>query len=633
MIAQLTDLGKKLRKDKSKKGIVHDALKEEKYTIIVTIDKNGNFKSILPAPENRKTTVEFLERTSGKIARLLVDNINYTFGYFNCESKTYNTKLERIGKAKAEDFFKTDAIEKHELYLNKLQDYSDLIFLKPVILFFSKDTGIKSVTSELLHSEIGKKERDGNVVFLIEGEKQFVHENEAVYAELIKNYEKALVQTSRYKCTICNSLKYPIELVHGKIKNVPAGLPAGCSLVSYNKTAFESYGLEKSLNTQICTNCAKTYVEALNWLLGNKKIVTNKQGEQNHVPTNRKDMSDNNTAVVFWTKNNQKIQELNLLSVNNEFDLFNPFETSMQSLKYPSVVDDVSEMLKSLYTTKKGAVHNLEADQFYALILSGASARIIIRSWIELTIRQMQMNIAKWFEDISIVVYIKPVIKRIFFSIQRLSNSCAVNKKNDKDKDPVISIVGTQLWQSALLNTPVSLNILDKVLRRIKTEQGRIPDARAALIKLILNRNNKGGIMIKEELDQKNKSTAYICGRIFALLESIQRAALGKNINAGIRERFFSSASTSPSLAFGRLLKLSQNHLSKLKNSKPGLAIVLDRELQELFSHVEVFPAIFSLEEQGQFAIGYYHQKQDIFKKAAKNKELNSMLEGEEDNE
>lgn len=139
--------------------------------------------------------------------------------------------------------------------------------------------------------------------------------------------------------------------------------------------------------------------------------------------------------------------------------------------------------------------------------------------------------------------------------------------------------------------------------------------------------------MIKEELDQKNKSTAYICGRIFALLESIQRAALGKNINAGIRERFFSSASTSPSLAFGRLLKLSQNHLSKLKNSKPGLAIVLDRELQELFSHVEVFPAIFSLEEQGQFAIGYYHQKQDIFKKAAKNKELNSMLEGEEDNE
>lgn len=139
--------------------------------------------------------------------------------------------------------------------------------------------------------------------------------------------------------------------------------------------------------------------------------------------------------------------------------------------------------------------------------------------------------------------------------------------------------------------------------------------------------------MIKEELDVKNKSTAYVCGRIFSVLESIQRAALGKNVNSGIRERFFSSASTSPSLAFGRLMKMSQNHLSKIKNNKPGLAIFLDKELQELFSNIEAFPVIFSLEEQGQFSIGYYHQKQDNFKKAAEKEELKYMIEGEEDNE
>lgn len=113
-----------------------------------------------------------------------------------------------------------------------------------------------------------------------------------------------------------------------------------------------------------------------------------------------------------------------------------------------------------------------------------------------------------------------------------------------------------------------------------------------------------------EKLDEKNKGTAYVCGRLFAVLESIQWFALG-DTNAGIRERYFSSASTTPGLAFGRLMKLSQHHLSKLKGEKPGLAVNLDKDLQELCASIEgsQFPATFRLEEQGAFALGYYHQK------------------------
>lgn len=133
--------------------------------------------------------------------------------------------------------------------------------------------------------------------------------------------------------------------------------------------------------------------------------------------------------------------------------------------------------------------------------------------------------------------------------------------------------------------------------------------------------------MITEKLDIENTSPPYICGRIFAVLESIQRAALGKEINAGIRERFFSFTATNPSSAFGRLMKLTQNHLTKLKAEKPGLAVILDRELQELFSKIHTFPAVFSLEDQGQFAIGYYHQKQEIWKKAKSNSELKAATE------
>lgn len=117
--------------------------------------------------------------------------------------------------------------------------------------------------------------------------------------------------------------------------------------------------------------------------------------------------------------------------------------------------------------------------------------------------------------------------------------------------------------------------------------------------------------MITEKIEQGDRPVAYVCGQIFAVLESIQREALGKNVNAGIRERYFTFALTTPSPAFGRLFNLSSKHFTKLKTEKPGLAVVLDKKLQALCKGIKIeeFPSTFTLEEQGQFAIGYYHQK------------------------
>ena len=127
--------------------------------------------------------------------------------------------------------------------------------------------------------------------------------------------------------------------------------------------------------------------------------------------------------------------------------------------------------------------------------------------------------------------------------------------------------------------------------------------------------------MITEKMEEDRKPSAYVCGQIFAKLESIQYAALGDR-NAGIRERYFTYAMTSPGAAFGRLFNLNSKHFTKLKSDKPGLAITLDKELQELCKDIDInqFPATFTLEEQGQFAIGYYQQRQKQFSSPAKNK-------------
>lgn len=128
--------------------------------------------------------------------------------------------------------------------------------------------------------------------------------------------------------------------------------------------------------------------------------------------------------------------------------------------------------------------------------------------------------------------------------------------------------------------------------------------------------------MIAEDGVQGEKPVAYICGQIFAKMEYIQYKALGER-NAGIREKYFTFAMTSPAAAFGRLFNLSSKHFTKLKNEKPGLAVNLDKELQELCRGIDleklpqVLPPMFRLEEQGQFAIGYYHQKQKQFVEAS----------------
>ena len=120
--------------------------------------------------------------------------------------------------------------------------------------------------------------------------------------------------------------------------------------------------------------------------------------------------------------------------------------------------------------------------------------------------------------------------------------------------------------------------------------------------------------MITENKVAGERPVAYVCGQIFAKLEGIQFAALGQ-VNAGIREKYFTYAMTTPASAFGRLFNLSSKHFTKLKSQKPGLAVNLDKELQELCKdiNIQTFPQVFQLEEQGQFAIGYYHQRQEEF--------------------
>jgi CRISPR-associated protein Csd1 len=100
---------------------------------------------------------------------------------------------------------------------------------------------------------------------------------------------------------------------------------------------------------------------------------------------------------------------------------------------------------------------------------------------------------------------------------------------------------------------------------------------------------------------------------LFALLENVQRAALGRNINATIRDEFFGSASASPARVFPLLLRGAQDHLGSVrKKESKGLSIWFDQRIADVMSGLPAsnpFPASLRLEDQGRFAVGYYHQR------------------------
>ena len=110
------------------------------------------------------------------------------------------------------------------------------------------------------------------------------------------------------------------------------------------------------------------------------------------------------------------------------------------------------------------------------------------------------------------------------------------------------------------------------------------------------------------KLNEAHPSPAYHCGRLLAVLENAQRAAM-PGLKTTTVDRFYGAASTAPVSVFGRLLGGAQAHLSKLERDRPGAWRRLEQQIEDVIAGLEGFPATLTLSEQGLFAMGFYHQR------------------------
>lgn len=365
-------------------------------------------------------------------------------------------------------------------------------------------------------------------------------------------------------CIVCGAERPVLRVLTGKIKGVRGGQSSGTSIISANAEAFESYGLESSYIAPTCAECGEKFTVALNSLIA---------GESSRVY-----LAD--STFVFWTRRAESELPFGAL-------LSNPSEADMKAL------------LKSFGRGRKPAP--LDEDHFFSVSLSGSGGRTVVRDWIDTTVGAAKDSVARWFELQSIVdPYGQPPEPLGLFPLA----ASVVRKVDDLPKT-----VPRAMLHAAISGTPLPLDLAYQAVRRNRAEQ-EVTRPRAALLKLVLlsrrTDETPEGYMVSLQVD--HPEPAYHLGRLLAVLEQIQRAAL-PGVSATIVDRFFGTASSAPAGVFGRLIRGAQPHLSRLERDRPSTFAALQRRMEEVLATVDGFPRTLTLEQQGIFALGYYHQR------------------------
>jgi CRISPR-associated protein Csd1 len=416
-------------------------------------------------------------------------------------------------------------------------------------------------------------------------------------------------QSSMGVCLVTSAENVSLALTHRPlISGVPNTGSFGAPIVSFDKAAFTSYGLEQSLNAPTSDDAARAYASGLNWML------------------DRRDHSlrVGATCIVFWAK-----------------------KTIQASSVFARFLDQPQpKAVRTLITSpSKGYLDNewVRDDEFYVVTLTGNAGRIVVKRWAQQPLDTAVQNLKKWFEDLDLEVPPRPEPKakkgkpkpeaKEFnpLSIYWLSCVTVREAKDLKAETPA------SLYAAALEGTapPISLikPLLDQLQSKIlKDENYRViwDQSRFALLKLILNRHHRSRkeptMQLESKLTTETPDAAYNCGRLLSVFDNLQRTAHraeaggASKLNTTLAERYFGAAASNPNGAFSLLWRLHMHHLKKIRQkgeSGQKTAAAFQRSIMEICRYFKAsvkdgspqFPRVFTLVQQGRFALGYYQQE------------------------
>jgi CRISPR-associated protein Csd1 len=460
--------------------------------------------------------------------------------------------------------------------------------LRALLLFV--EGGPADLTGRLPDDLLG-----GNLVFQVDGDRRYLHERPAARALWARM--RAGAAAGEGLCLLSGE-RGPLARLHPSIKGVRGAQSSGASIVSFNLDAFTSYGKEQGENAPVSEAAAFAYTTALNHLL--------RQGSRNRVQ-----IAD--ASTVFWAESSAPVEEALVWSF---FDPPAESETEAGQLKArfdPGEAVKVRDILNQIAKGRplEEAAPDLHGDtRFFVLGLAPNAARIAIRFWHEDTLGNLARRFAEHYRDLAL----EPAPWRTPPAIWRLLYETAVQRKAEN----IPPNLAGEVTRAILTGSRYPRALLAVVIMRMRADR-IINGLRVAICKACLNRDARASGRREDvpmSLDKSDLNPGYRLGRLFSVLEAAQVAALG-NVNASIRDRYYSAASATPASIFPTLVRNSKNHLKSVRSKKGDrLANWYEKQIGEIIDGLKpALPRNLTLDQQGRFAIGYYHEREAIFRR------------------
>lgn len=558
-------------------------LEQKEIPFVLEIDALGELVQLLDTrtPNGKKKigqgfrVPQGVKKTSGVAANLLWDTLEYVLGV---DTKG---KPERV-------------VEQHGAFRQRIDALPALA---------KADAGIQAVQRFLESIDLAALQRqpawsdalEGNAVmsFRLHGDVNLICQRPAVIQAALN-----VPASSDERIAMClvTGEEAPVERLHTAIKGVWGAQTSGANIVSFNARAFESHGKteRQGENAPVSKAAAFAYTTALNHLLRKDS-------------TQRIQIGD--ASTVFWT------------------DKASDLETALPDIFGEAPKDDPDagaravQALLSAVHKEHGPSTQDDGNRFHILGLAPNAARISIRFYYCLRLPELGKRIAQHFKDIELVRGAHGHDPQ-YPSLFRLLTAVAVQNKADNIPPNLGGSIVDAIFAGE--DVPYPALWLNTAVARCRADQN-VTYIRAASIKACLNRQIRRTAThtatsspcpntekeFTPMLDLANNNPGYRMGRLFAVLEKIQEEA-SPNLNATIRDRYYGAASSTPVAVFTTLLRLKNAHLKKLA---VGRNTYFEKLLGEVLAPVTDFPKHLPLSDQGRFALGYYHQRQDFFSK------------------
>ena len=541
-------------------------------------------------PKPKELTVPWSFKRPGRTPKAfyLWDNTAYVFGV---------KKSRDRDRAESQP---DEARRNHSAFVNLHKEIigdTDDKGLRALLAFLTEKWDMSNSMSNYLSLPHAQDMLDKNVIFKLNGDDRLLHERYAAK----DSWERYMSRSEEGKGLCLVTGEYaPIERVHPPIKGIRGRdtQTSSESIVSFNHPAFESYGKKQGYNAPVSKRAAFAYTTLLNYLVGQQSVRVG------------------DTTVLFWAE-------------------VPAVEQMITAWLKPPRGDDTEAVLIRDQLQKiacgrplQSAVPDVDPEtRYYILGLAPNAARLSVRYWQQGSFGELARRLYEHWRDLRI-----DSADPTLLSVQNLVNETAVTVKRDGKRkvryNTVSPLLAGETLRAILTGGEYPCSLLTAIIMRLRADQyvnsRRVAIIRACLVRSLRKRNSLQTEDYLMSFNRDEPDKAYRLGRLFAILEQVQQAAL-ENVKATIRDRYYGAASATPEAVFPMIIRTTTHHIANVRKGKGArwvkepekLATKFDKQIAQILDGFDLdFPKSLDLREQGRFAIGYYHQYHQRFANA-----------------